>query len=98
VTIRTWLSFLCRSMAPYSMSGFLVCATSAFQSCGAHATTSLRRPAASSYLRVPVQARRTRIPRQRHICLLREINFLVRAGGRICILVGELTTSLQVCR
>ena len=27
VTIRTWLSFLCRSMAPYSMAGLLSCAS-----------------------------------------------------------------------
>src|SRR5215471_18955989 len=27
VMIRTWLSFLCRSMAPYSMAGLLSCAS-----------------------------------------------------------------------
>jgi hypothetical protein len=27
VRIRTWLSFLCRSMAPYSMAGLLSCAS-----------------------------------------------------------------------
>src|SRR5215471_12580490 len=40
-------------MAPYSMAGLLSCALSASSYCGAEATTSRRRPAASSYLQGP---------------------------------------------
>src|SRR5687768_6656025 len=38
-------------MAPYSMAGLLLAPQERVQHCGAQATTALRRPAASSYLR-----------------------------------------------
>ena len=47
-----WLSFFVEVDATYSMAGLLSLALSASQQCGAHATTSLRRPAAWPYYRV----------------------------------------------
>ena len=43
--------FLWRSMAPYSMAGFLLVRRERVSHCGAQATTLRRGPAASSYLR-----------------------------------------------